>query len=95
MIYFFAHIKMSYYQFNIQELLEKANDRYCNCGGKEKAAKYHTGNKDVMKEKANLEICQEKNRGKKITWHEQIRKHERVSKKKTSSKNKILIFCIA
>ena len=45
---------MSYYWFNIQELLEKANDRYCNCGGKEKAAKYHTGNKDVMKEKAKF-----------------------------------------
>ena len=43
---------MSYYWFNRQESLQKANDRYCNCGGKEKAAKYHTGNKDVIKEKA-------------------------------------------
>ena len=35
---FFIHIKMSYYWFNAQELLEKAKDRYHNCGGKEKAA---------------------------------------------------------
>ena len=35
---FVIHIKMSYYWFNAQELLEKAKDRYHNCGGKEKAA---------------------------------------------------------
>ena len=35
---FVIHIKMSYYWFNTQELLEKAKDRYHNCGSKEKAA---------------------------------------------------------
>ena len=44
---------MSYYWFNRQKLLQKAKDKYHNCGGKEKAAKYYTKNKDVIKEKAN------------------------------------------
>ena len=44
---------MSYYWFNRQELLQKAKDRYRNCGGKEKASEYFVANKDVLKEKAN------------------------------------------
>ena len=32
---------MSYYWFNRQELLQKAKDRYHNCGDKEKAAEYY------------------------------------------------------
>ena len=32
---------MSCYQFNRQELLQKAKDRYHDFGGKEKAAKYY------------------------------------------------------
>ena len=51
----FVHIKMSYYWFNIQELLHKTKGRYQNCGGAEKAAKYYLGNKDFKKEKANNE----------------------------------------
>ena len=43
---------MSYYWFERQELLQKAKEKYDN-GGKEKAAKYYQGNKDVIKEKAN------------------------------------------
>ena len=43
---------MSYYWFNRQELVQKANNRYHNCGGKEKAAEYYIANKDVIKEKA-------------------------------------------
>ena len=39
---------MSYYWFNKQELLQKAKEKYDN-GGKEKAAKYYQGNKDVIK----------------------------------------------
>ena len=30
--YFFVHIKMSYYCFNREELLNKARDRYCKKG---------------------------------------------------------------
>ena len=39
---------MSYYQFNRQELLQKAKDKYHNCGGKGKASKYYIANKDVF-----------------------------------------------
>ena len=38
---------MSYYQFNTQELLQKAKDKYQNWSGKEKAAKYYIENKEV------------------------------------------------
>ena len=43
---------MSYYQFNRQELLQKAKDRYHNFDGKEKAAEYYIQNKEVIKENA-------------------------------------------
>ena len=36
---------MSYYWFNRQELLQKAKDRYHNCGGKENAAEYYLKNR--------------------------------------------------
>ena len=32
---------MSYFQFNKQELLEKAKGRYHDCGGKENTAEYY------------------------------------------------------
>ena len=56
MIYFFyifVHIKISYYWYNRQELLQKAKEKYHDCCGKEKAAEYYLQNKDVIKEKAN------------------------------------------
>ena len=43
---------MSYYQFNREEILQKAKEKYDNGGGKEKAAEYYQTNKDVLKEKA-------------------------------------------
>ena len=43
---------MSYYWFNRQKLLQKAKDRYHQCGRKEKAAKYYLENKGVLKEKS-------------------------------------------
>ena len=51
---FFVHVKMTYYWFNRQELLQTAQNKYHNCGGKEKAAKYYLENKDFIKEKANI-----------------------------------------
>ena len=39
------NIKMSYYWFNRQEILEKAKKRY----SKEKAAEYYLENKEVIK----------------------------------------------
>ena len=44
---------MIYYWFNRQELLQKAKNRYYNCGGKEEAAEYYISNKDILKENAN------------------------------------------
>ena len=44
---------MSYYWYNKQELLQKAKDRYHDCDGKEKAAKYYLENRGVLKEKTN------------------------------------------
>ena len=43
---------MSYYQFNREEILQKAKETYENCGGKEKAVEYYQTKKDVLKEKA-------------------------------------------
>ena len=40
--------KMSYYQFNRQEILQKAKERY----SKEKAAEYYLQNKEAIKEKS-------------------------------------------
>ena len=39
---------MSYYQFNRQEILQKAKERY----SKEKAAEYYLQNKEAIKERA-------------------------------------------
>ena len=39
---------MSYYQFNRQEILQKAKDRY----SKEKAVEYYLKNKEAIKEKS-------------------------------------------
>ena len=44
---------MSYYLFNRQDLLQKAKDKYHNCGGEEKTAKYYIKTRNVVKEKAN------------------------------------------
>ena len=50
---FFVQIKMGYYFFNRQKLLQKAEKKkYHNVGGKEKAAEYYIKNKGALKEKA-------------------------------------------
>ena len=36
--------------------MQKAKDKYHNCGGKEEAAGYYLQNKDVIKEKANNKV---------------------------------------
>ena len=41
---------MSYYWFNRKEVLQKAEEKYHNCSGKEKAVKYYQTNKDILKE---------------------------------------------
>ena len=42
------YIKMNYYWFNRQEILQKAKERY----SKERAGKYYLRNKEAIKEKA-------------------------------------------
>ena len=53
---------MSYYQFNRQEILQKAKERY----SKEKAAEYYMQNKEVIKEgqKIVIKTCQKKKKTK-------------------------------
>ena len=46
------NIKMSYYLFNRQKILEKAKKRYC----KEKAAAYYLQNKEVIKKKSKKSL---------------------------------------
>ena len=41
---------MSYYQFNIQEILQKVKERY----SKEKAAEYYSKNKEAIKENSKM-----------------------------------------
>ena len=48
---FFVDIKMSYYLFNRQELLQEAKDKYHDVDGEKEAAKYYIVNKDVLKKK--------------------------------------------
>ena len=42
---------MSYYQFNIQEILQKGKERY----SKEKAAEYYSKSKEAIKEKSKMQ----------------------------------------
>ena len=62
----FGYIKISYYWFNRQELLQKGQILYSGC--KDKAAEYYLKNKDVIKEKANsnLKNLSEENKEAKI-----------------------------
>ena len=64
------NIRMSYYLFNRQEILEKAKKRY----SKEKAAEYYLQNKEVIKEK-------ERNRYKNLS-EEEKNKIEEYQKKR-------------
>ena len=43
---------MSCYWFNREEVMQKTEEKYHNCGGKEKAAQYYQTNKGVLKEEA-------------------------------------------
>ena len=76
---------MSYYQFNRQEILQKAKGKY----SKEKAAKYYLQNKETIKEKArdryrNLS-GEEKN---KIKDYQKKKYQELIQYKKEALKNK-------
>ena len=76
---------MSYYQFNRQEILQKAKKRY----SKEKAAEYHLKDKEAIKEKS-------KNRYKNLSQGEKdkIKEYQKnwnqqlIQYKKEASQNK-------
>ena len=86
-IYFLGgqNIKMSYYWFNRQEILQKAKERY----SKEKAAEYYLQNKGVIKEKT-------KNRYKNLSEEEKIKEYQKerfqelIQYKKEPLKNKLI-----
>ena len=59
---------MSYYRFNREWLLKKANEKYHNKGGKQKASEYYRKNKEAIKEKARNK-------------YENLRKEEKELKK--------------
>ena len=76
---------MSYYQFNIQEILQKGKERY----SKEKAAGYHSKNKETINEKSNMQqknlLDEEKD---KIKEYQRKRYQQLIQYKKEASQNK-------
>ena len=81
------NIKISYYWFNRQEILEEAKKTY----SKEKAAEYYLQNKEIIKEKAKNRYKnfseEEKN---KIKEYQKKRYQELIQYKKEALKNKLI-----
>ena len=76
---------MSYYQFNRQEILQKAKER-CS---KEKAAEYYLQNKEVIKEKSRNQykkLSQEEKD--KIKEYQRKRYQQLIQYKKEALQNK-------
>ena len=76
---------MSYYQFNRQEILQKAKERY----SKEKAAKYYSKNKEAIKEKSkNWHKNLSKEEKDKIKEYQRKRYQQLIQYKKEALQNK-------
>ena len=75
---------MSYYQFNRQEILQKAKEKY----SKEKASEYYLKNKEVIKKRQEIviETCQ--NNKNKIKEYQKKTYPELIQYKKEALKNK-------
>ena len=76
---------MSYYQFNWQDILQKAKKRY----SKEKAAEYYLQNKEAIKERARdryRNLSEEKKN--KIEKYQKKKYQELLQYKKEALKNK-------
>ena len=76
---------MSYYQFNRQEILQKAKEKF----SKEKAAEYYLKNKEVVKEKVRnryRNLSEEENN--KIKEYQKKKYQELIQYKKEALKNK-------
>ena len=78
---------MNYYWFNREKVRQKANEKYDNCGGKEKAAEYYKANKDVLKEKA-------KNRYRNLSEEEKTKKERSKDRCKEMKKMQIYFLHI-
>ena len=76
---------MSYYWFNMQEILQKAKEKY----SKEKAPEYYAQSKEAIKEKSRepYKNLSEKEKGK-ITEYQRKKYQELVQYKKEALKNK-------
>ena len=76
---------MSYHQFNRQEILQKAKEKF----SKEKAAEYYLKNKEVLKEKArNRYINLSEEEKNKIKEYQEKKYQELIQYKKEALKNK-------
>ena len=79
------HIKISYYWFNRQEILQKAKEKF----SKEKAANYYAQNKEAIREKSReryKNLSQEEKD--KIKEYQRKKNQELVQHKKEALKNK-------
>ena len=92
---------MSYYCFNKPQLLQKAKDKYHNCRGKEKAAKYYIANKEAFfflkkKKKANNKYRSLSKEEKEAKREYGRNMYKNMLKKKTKSVEelKYYFFCI-
>ena len=79
-------MRMSYYLFNRQEVLQKAKKTY----SKEKAAEYYLQNKEVIKEKARNCYKNLSEKEKKIKEYQKKRYQELIQYKKEALKNKLI-----
>ena len=82
---------MSYYQFNRQEILQKAKEKF----SKEKAAEYYLKNKEVLKEKVRnryRNLSEEENN--KIKEYQKKKYQELIQYKKEALKNKWVFLSI-
>ena len=82
---------MSYYQFNRQEILQKAKERY----SKEKAAEYYLQNKEAIKERARdryRNLSEEKKN--KIEKYQKKKYQELLQYKKEALKNKQIFLSV-
>ena len=76
---------MSYYGFNRQEILQKANERY----SEEKAAECYLQNKEVIKksQESVIKTCQKKKK-RRLKSTKEKKYQELIQYKKEASKNK-------
>ena len=84
---------MNYYQFNRQEILQKAKERY----SKEKAAEYYAQNKEAIKKKSqkiDTKTCHKKKKTKLKSIKRKVINNWLNAKKKRYKINTFCVFSI-